>query len=214
MPVFGDPAQHVPVELRAGDFFLRPITEADTERDYAAVMDTREQLRRWQQSTWPEDDLTLEGNRRDVVDMAERHVAGRAFSYTVLDQTCDTCLGCVYVFPRDASFLTKASIASVGDLDWEDVDAVAYFWVRSARVAAGAAERLFAALRTWFAREWGLGTVLFVTGESFTEQRELFTRGGLTEQFEIREADATGPSLAFAERVFTPRPDVSGTETR
>lgn len=198
MSVFGGSVQPVPHELRTTQFFLRPIAEADTERDYAAVMETREQLRRWQQSTWPEDDFTVEGNRVDVVDMAERHTARRAFSYTVLDPQGDTCLGCVYVFPRDASFLTKASITPIGGLDWADVDAVAYFWVRTARVGPDADEHLLDALRTWFAGGgWGFDTVVFVTGETFTEQIDLFERHRLTAQFEIREAEATGRSIAY-----------------
>ncbi|WIX79732.1 hypothetical protein QRX50_02720 [Amycolatopsis carbonis] len=97
---FTDSTEPVPPELKTDEFFLRPIVVGDTEKDYAAVMETREPLRLWRQSTWPEDEFTVEENRIDVVDMEERHAAHRAFNYTVLDPAGTRCVGCVYVFPR------------------------------------------------------------------------------------------------------------------
>lgn len=127
---FTDSTEPDPPVLRTDEFTLRPITAGDTEMDYAAVMDTREDLRLWEQGTWPEDDFTVEDNRVDIVEMEERHIDLRAFSYTVLDPDGTSCLGCVYVFPTGASFLAKAEVTPVGDDRWEDVDAVVYFWVR------------------------------------------------------------------------------------
>ncbi|MBE1875816.1 hypothetical protein [Myceligenerans pegani] len=107
---FTDSTEPVPAELRTEEFALRPIVADDAELDYAAVMDSREHLRLWRQSTWPEDDFTLEANREDLIDMEQRHAAWRAFSYTVLDPAGTRCLGCVYVFPTSATFLARATV--------------------------------------------------------------------------------------------------------
>ncbi len=82
---FADPAEPVPEELKTDEFALRPIVADDAEMDYAAVMETREYLRLWRQSTWPEDDFTVDANRKDLIDIEQRHAAHRAFTYTALD---------------------------------------------------------------------------------------------------------------------------------
>lgn len=101
---FTDSTEPVLAELRTEEVFLRPIVANDAEVDYGAVMETREYLRLWQQSTWPEDDFTVEANRKDLVDLEQRHVEHRAFTYTVLDPDGTRSLGCVYVFPTSATF--------------------------------------------------------------------------------------------------------------
>lgn len=124
---FTDSTEPVPAELRAEEFFLRPIVADDAEMDYAAVMETREHLRLWRQSTWPEDDFTVEANREDLIELEQRHAAHRAFTYTVLDSDGTECLGCVYVYPTSATFLAKSAVTPVGGDQWADVDAVIFF---------------------------------------------------------------------------------------
>lgn len=186
-----------PPELRTDEFALRPIVADDAELDHAAVMETREHLRSWQLSTWPEDDFTVEANRVDLTDLEERHAANRAFTYTVLDPDGATCLGCVYVFPTSAAFLARSTVTPVGQDTWADVDAVAYFWVRPSQMALGMDERLLSALRAWFADEWNLEKTVYVTSERFTQQVELIARAGLSRMFEIQEPGKPGRHLAF-----------------
>lgn len=183
---FSESTEPVPATLRTDEFVLRPIEPGDTEMDYAAVMDTRESLRRWRQSTWPEDDFTVEANRRDVITMVERHAAHRAFNYTLLDPEGNSCLGCVYVFPTDATFLAKAEVTPLGEEEWEDVGAVVYFWVRASRIVTGMDDRLLAALRRWFTDTWKLRAV-YVASEQFSEQVALIARTDLSLKFELQE---------------------------
>lgn len=143
-----DPEKPVPAGLSTAEFVLRPIVADDASRDHAAVMETREYLRLWEQSTWPEDDFTVEANRKDLVGLEQRHAERRAFTFTVLDPGGAECVGCLYVFPTSASFLAKSTVTPVGDDEWVDVDAVIYFWVRLTRMDIGMDERLLAALRT------------------------------------------------------------------
>lgn len=197
MPLL-DPNKPVPEGLRTDDFVLRPILASDAERDHAAVMETRDELRLWEQTSWPEDDFTVEANRADLEDLERRHSERRAFTYTVLDPDGDEALGCVYIFPIDATFLTKADVTAVGDDRWENLDAVVYFWVRPSRAAAGMDRDLLAALRAWFSGEWGFERTGYVTNEQYERQVELFERVGLTGRFELREPGKPGAYKVFA----------------
>lgn len=194
---FTESTEPVPAELKTEEFALRPIVADDTEMDYAAVMETREYLRLWRQSTWPEDDFTVEANRKDLIDLEQRHAAHRAFTYTVLDPDGTRCLGCVYVFPTSATFLAKSTVTPVGDDEWADVDAVIFFWARLSQMARGMDERLLAALRAWFKDEWKLEKTVYVTSEQFTQQVDLLDRTDLNLKFELLEPGKPRKRLVF-----------------
>lgn len=189
-----EPAQP---ELRTSEFVLRPITAHDAAMDHDALMETREHLRLWEQSSWPEDDFTVEANRADLADLEQRHAAGRAYTYTVLDPPGTECLGCVYVFPTHATFLTRATVTPLGDDAWTDVQAVVYFWARRSRMETGLDARLLAALRTWFAETWTLERTVFVTNEQFTQQVDLIESTDLTRRFELVEPGKAGAYLVY-----------------
>jgi hypothetical protein len=194
---FTDSTEPAPAVLKTEEFALRPIVADDTERDYAAVMETRDCLRLWRQSTWPEDDFTVEANRIDVVDLEQRHAAHRAFTYTVLDPDGITSLGCVYVFPTSATFLANCTVTQLGDDEWAEVDAVIFFWARLSQLATGMDGRLLAALRTWFRDEWKLEKTVYVTSEQFTQQVDLLNGTDLNLKFELLEPGTPGKRLVF-----------------
>jgi hypothetical protein len=192
-----DLKEPVPAELRTAEFVLRPIVAGDAELDHAAVMETREHLRLWRQSTWPEDDFTVAENRKDLVECEERHRAGRAFTYTVLDPGGTECLGCVYVYPTTATFLARAAVTPVGGDEWADVEAVVFFWARLPQMETGMDERLLAALRAWFTEEWKLTRTVYATSEPFTQQAGLLGRTDLKVTFELQEPDKPRKRLVF-----------------
>ena len=194
-----DSHRPVPDELRTERFTLRPITAEDAERDYAALMETRELLRLWEQSTWPADDFTVEANREDLVGLEARHREGRAFTYTVVDPDDTEALGCVYAFPITANFLTKATVTPIGERRWADVDAVVYFWMRSSAMSAGLDAALLAALRNWFREVWKTERTVFVTNEQFTQQVELIQGTELQLEFELVEPGKPGTYLVFGD---------------
>lgn len=193
-------AAHIvpPASLDAGEFVLRPITAADAALDHAAVMESGDYLRVWEQSTWPADEFTVEANRADLEKLERWHQHRDAFTYTVLNPAETECLGCVYVFPGDASFLARSRITAVGDSRWDDYDAAVYFWVRASRLAAHTDRALLDALRAWLPREWELRAHLFVTNEQFTQQVELISGTDLSVRFEIAEPGKPGRYLAYA----------------
>ena len=193
-----DPAVPIPAGLATAEFVLRPITADDAADDHAALMESREELRLWEQSSWPADDFTVEANREDLAGLEERHRAHRAFTYTVRDPGDTECLGCVYVFSTSAKFLAASSVTALGEDAWADVDAVVFFWVRRSRVASGLDVRLLAELRAWFAGEWPVSRTVFVTNEQFAQQVGLFDDSGLVRRFEYLEPGKPGRYLAYA----------------
>lgn len=192
-----DPATPIPGGLRTSEFVLRPIVADDAELDYAAVIETREHLRLWEQSTWPADDFTVEANREDLVGLEQRHREHRAYTFTVLTPDGGESLGCVYVFPTSAAFLAKSTVTAVGDDDWADVDAVVYFWVRLRGMESGVDARLLVALRDWFSSAWHAEKPVYVTNEQFTQQVELIDATDLTLEFELVEPGKPGIYLVY-----------------
>jgi hypothetical protein len=189
--------QTAPAGLITDTFVLRPITAADAELDHAAVMESREYLRTWEQSTWPVDGFTVAANREDLASLEQRHTAGTAYTYTVLDPTQTECLGCVYIVPPDVPFLAKAQITPVAEDRWRDVDAAVYFWVRRSQLAAQTDRALLGALRSWLADEWGLARHVVVTNEQFTQQVHLIDSTDLRLGFHIAEPGKPGRYLAY-----------------
>lgn len=188
----------VPDGLTTEEFVLRPILAADAEIDYAAVMESREFLRAWEQSDWPTDDFTVAGNREDLEMLEQRHASGKAFTYTVTDPTGTECLGCVYLIASDARMFAESRITPVGSVQWQDVDATVYFWVRKSRLETQMDRALLDALRAWLADDWRLGTHVFVTNEQFAQQVDMIERTDLQLRFKIEEGDKPGTYLAYS----------------
>lgn len=186
-----------PQGLTTDEFVLRPITVADTELDYEAVMESRDYLRAWEQSTWPADDFTVAANREDLDMLERRHNDGAAFTYTVMNPPGTECLGCVYFMAPNARSFTEATITPIGDRRWEDYEATVYFWVRRSRLATDTDRTLLDALRSWLRTDWSFRGHLFITNEQFTQQVEMFGETDLELRFEIDEPNKPGRYLAY-----------------
>ncbi|HIW63670.1 MAG TPA: hypothetical protein H9881_14540 [Candidatus Stackebrandtia excrementipullorum] len=188
----------VPDGLTTDAFVLRPITADDAEIDYAAVMESREFLRKWEQSSWPEDDFTVEANRKDLEGLEKRHDARSTFTYTVIDAAGTRCLGCVYIVPTDSRMFASATISAVDGRQWNDYDAVVYFWVRKSELAARTDRTLLDELRRWLSHEWTFTRTLFVTNEEFTQQVNMIEETDLRLCFTIAEPGNSGKGRAYA----------------
>ena len=197
--VFRDETFDPPVGIEAGEFLIRPVAVADAELDFEAVMESRSFLRLWEQSTWPEDDFTVEANREDLAKMVARHEERYAFGYTVMDPSETSCLGCIYLFPHDAKMYERSAITELADARWsDDVDVAASFWIRASRVEDGLDRRVLDTLRGWLADDWGFERVWFVTNEQFVQQVALFEDAGLTSGFRLREPQHAADYIAYA----------------
>jgi hypothetical protein len=187
-----------PAELRTAEFLLRPIRASDAERDYAAVMESREFLRPWEQSGWPADDFTVEANRQDLAKLERRHADGESFTYTVLDPTETDSLGCVYLFPTSAPISARPQISAIDNEAWSAYEAAIYYWVRTSRLADGLDQRLLAALGPWLAQDWDIAQALVITNEQVPHQVALFEDSGRRLRFRLTFPKEPGNSLAYA----------------
>ncbi len=130
----------VPQRIEQASFVLRPLTTADVEKDYEAVMSSKDSLRQIfrENGEWPAEHMTLQDNYRDL----ERHQTDceqrQGFTYTVETPEGDTCLGCVYIYPCQRG----------------DYDAQVYYWVRDSVKAQGVEAALDAFLRQWLREAW------------------------------------------------------------
>ena len=105
--VFGNENFTIPARLVTDGFSIRPLLATDVELDYAAVMESKEFLRKWDQSGWPADDFTLAGNLEDIQRHEREHNNRESFTFTVMNSTETECLGCIYIYPRTARWLAK-----------------------------------------------------------------------------------------------------------
>ncbi|HMN27633.1 MAG TPA: GNAT family N-acetyltransferase [Caldilineaceae bacterium] len=130
----------VPQLVERQNYVLRPLTTADVENDYEAVMSSRESLRQVfrEHDEWPAEQMTLQDNYRDL----ERHQTDferrQGFTYTMETPDGARCLGCVYIYPCQRG----------------DYDAQVYYWVRDSVKANGIEEDLGAFLRQWLRQVW------------------------------------------------------------
>ena len=187
-----------PDQLRTDEYILRPIRASDARLDYEAVMESKEFLRKWEQTGWPEDNFTVEANRDDLMRMEQRHVDGESYSYTIASPTAEQCLGCVYIFPTKAKLFTKAKVTPIGSLRWSEFDVAAYFWVRTSRMIDKLDERLLEAVTAWLQREWRVRRQLVVTSELVEQQVALLESSGHSLCFELAYPNKAGRELAYA----------------
>ncbi|MEO6398976.1 MAG: N-acetyltransferase [Tepidiformaceae bacterium] len=187
-----------PEGLRTDEFVLRPILASDAELDYEAVMESKEFLRRWEQSSWPADDFTVDANREDLDKLVRRHADGESFTYTVMNTTETQCLGCVYILPTTACFFSKGQITALDRAKWSAYEVAVYFWIRKARLADELDRRLLDALGTWLGHDWRVENYLIVTNEQFEQQVTLIEGAGLQLKFRFERPNEPGKSLAYA----------------
>jgi hypothetical protein len=135
------------VDLACGHH-LRPISPADVDIDFPAVMGSRERLwslygKAW---GWPPETMTLEQDRDDLARHAREIEAHESFNYAVLDADESVLAGCVYIDPPGP--------AAVGH------DAVVSGWVVDDRVGSDLDRELAVFVSGWLSVTWGFRTPL------------------------------------------------------
>ncbi|MGY2081126.1 hypothetical protein [Modestobacter sp. SYSU DS0657] len=135
-------------ELPTGEH-LRPMSDADTEIDFPAVMGSRERLwtiygPAW---GWPPATMTVEQDREDLAHHAREIAAHESFLYGVFPPDESELLGCVYVDPPE-----KAG----------DADAEVSWWVVDRLVGSDTERALDEFVPAWLAAHWPLRRPRFV----------------------------------------------------
>jgi hypothetical protein len=131
----------VPLHIEQAKYVLRPLTTDDVEKDYDAVMSSRESLRHIfleNDVEWPADTMTLQDNLRDLERHQKDFEQRSGFTYTMETPDAKLCLGCVYIYPCLRG----------------GYDAQVHYWVRDNVKAQGLEKELGAFLRQWLRDVW------------------------------------------------------------
>ncbi len=139
------PSDFIPPVLETKHFRLRMLSVDDVEKDYEAVIESRELLHSWSSSGWPRDGFTIEENLADLERHQQEFLDREAFAYTVVSLDESRVLGCVYIRPS-----TK-----------DDVDAQIRMWVRQSEYDQGLDPVLFQVVRKWIDSSWSFTTVVY-----------------------------------------------------
>ena len=192
----------IPERLQTDNFVLVPLTPDHVYLDYAALMSSKEMLRVWSGSPWPSDDFTLAQNLEDLEWHWAEHKERIAFTFTVLNPTENSCLGCVYIKsmaevwannekwemginPVETPSLTNTATAS-------DYNALVRFWATQPTLAQELDKTLLQTLRHWFASDWAFTDIYWHTPVTNQQQITLFQTNGLQNLGEIHLRDRGG----------------------
>ena len=128
----------IPATLETDFFRLRMLSLDDVEKDYEAVVESRELLHTMFGGPWPRPGFSLEENLVDLERHQKEFLSRKAFAYTVMSLDERRVLGCVYIDPSETT----------------DSDAVVVMWVRQIEYDKGLDEILFNKVRNWISSDW------------------------------------------------------------
>ena len=170
----------VPKGFQTDTFVIEPLTELHVLLDYKAVVESRDFLQRWSQSSWPTMNFTMEENLVDLVRHEREHISNEAFTYTILNIRKDECLGCIYIVPL-FSEMEKA----LPEIIAAKYPVQVRYWVRSAHMNTSLEREITQQLIDWMKEEWNFDYILFCTSPKCPKQIDLFSSLGLQKQLEI-----------------------------
>ncbi|MEJ8553857.1 hypothetical protein [Tepidibacter sp. Z1-5] len=139
----------VPQKLETEIFRLRMLTTDDVEKDYEAVMSSREHLLTLadedNEYAWPREHMTIEENLEDLQRHQNEFLERTAFAYTVMSLDEKICLGCVYINQSEK----------------KNFDAEVYLWARLSEIENGLEEILFETVKKWIKENWPFKNVIY-----------------------------------------------------
>jgi RimJ/RimL family protein N-acetyltransferase len=110
----------------------------DVEKDYEAVIESRELLHAQFGGPWPREGFTRQENLADLERHQREFEQREAFAYTVVSLDESRVLGCIYINPSSD----------------KDTDAEVYMWVRQSEFDKGLDPILSETVKTWLEETW------------------------------------------------------------
>ncbi|MFW9896219.1 MAG: GNAT family N-acetyltransferase [Candidatus Thorarchaeota archaeon] len=141
----------IPTIFETDKFRFRMLSVDDVEKDYEAVIESRELLIKMFGGPWPREGFTLEENLVDLERHQQEFLDRKAFAYTVVTLDETRVLGCIYINPPQ-KYSDKPEFADY----WKRIgtDVVVYMWVRQSEYEKGLDKLVFNAVRDWINTEW------------------------------------------------------------
>ena len=173
----------VPSELVTPHFVLRRQQLSDNAVDYHAVMDSKEELRRWSDSEWPEDTFTLDDNAEDLAMHIGEHDRDEAYGFSVFTADQGRFLGSLYI-NQVAPFMEHYRADAHIEEQLSQVDVRVEYWLRRGVDQTFEMEFL-SAVKTWLTQAWWFRRVAFGSRRGMHEQRARYQAAGLTELVQL-----------------------------
>ena len=135
----------VPAHLSSEKFKFEVLEPGLSDLDYEAVMSSKERLRQVfaENDEWPEDTMTYEFNKNDLLRHESEFKAKEAFAYAVFNAAKDNYIGCVYINPTE----------------YAGHDCEVYLWVKDSEQSLDKA--LFENVDDWLRREWPFKNIAY-----------------------------------------------------
>lgn len=179
--------QPVPASLITPLFELHRQTAGHSDADYAAVMDSRQDLRRWSDSEWPEDAFTPQANLEDLHMHIREHDRDEAYGFSIFTPEGQTLLGSLYL-SEVAPFVDNYVVSDADRAILAAAQVRVEYWLR--RGASRDLElALLQAVQDWLARDWWFGGVLFGSRRAADAQRAAYEAAGLHEVVQLASKD-------------------------
>ena len=170
----------IPQILQTNEFVCVPLNGSHLRLDYSAVMESRNYLNIWRQSSWPTPEFTLDENLQDLLDHEKEHTERLAFTFTILSVDLKVCLGCVYIHPFVGDVLTTPSWVNN-----QQYCAMIRFWVRNSHQNTDLERFISNSIVSWIKQDWAFDVSIFATSEKCVQQQDLWLSIGLQEDGRI-----------------------------
>jgi RimJ/RimL family protein N-acetyltransferase len=169
----------VPIRLKTADFVVHRQRISDNELDFDAVVSSKQILREWSDSEWPEDDFTLEQNAQDIAEHIADHEQNSDYGFSIFTPNEDRLLGSLYLnavgpllehYPTDPMTLARLL----------EFDVRVEYWLRSG-VGLNLELRFIRAVIGWLEEKWWFERPVFGSRKDMFTRRELYAELGMTE---------------------------------
>ena len=136
-----------PFDVVEENFIIRKLTVDEVEKDYNAVMSSKESLRQVfaVNDPWPADDMTIEDNYNDLKMHQDEFDNREGFAYTVVNKEDTKCIGCIYIWPWTYGIY----------------DAMVFYWVTDEVKETGFDKELGIYLDKWLKTFWSFDKPLY-----------------------------------------------------
>jgi hypothetical protein len=177
----------VPTRLETAEFVIHRQRISDNQLDYLAVMDSKETLREWSDSEWPEDDFTLEQNAEDIAGHIADHEQDEDYGFSVFSPNEDRLLGSLYLnavapllenYPTDPETLKRLL----------RFDVRLEYWLRTG-TSAGLEKNFVQAVLTWLEASWWFKHPVFGSRRNMNSRRKLYAELGMIEVATLTSKD-------------------------
>lgn len=167
-------------EIYSTDLFvIRRQMRTDNVLDFQAVMTSRQELRVWSDSDWPQDEFTIEENAADLDMHIGEHARDEAYGFSIFDATHSTLLGSLYL-SQVASIVANYQVDPSLAARLKHFDVCADYWLRQG-VSAEIKSAFLQTVQAWLSEAWWFTNVAFGSRRGMVDQRRQYLEAGLRE---------------------------------